>query len=197
MRVLRLHALAQDNLLPGCERHGRTLPLLVESSPTGKLGTVHAPGPAGSTRDSEGCSTPVFKESRAIPCEICRSMSQNTFRSTAHATRRQGDVSLRLLTCSRVFVRCHRVRHPMQFPCHGCLEVRRRGNGTFKVTVNGTLDTARIGRLKPATIDYTNFDSPISPVASLRVPLTSVIPTALSFTHSTQTTMPPPVLDAL
>jgi len=101
-------------------------------------------------------------------------------------------VDPRLRTCSHVFIRCDRVRRPMEPPYDGPFEVRQRGDKTFQVIINGFLDTVSIDRLKPATVDKKDSDPPVAPV-EFQSPTRSLPPVAvtgppLPFTQSIPST---------
>ncbi len=60
-----------------------------------------------------------------------------------------------LKTCSHVFLRCDRVRRPLQPPYDGPCQVLSRGDKTFKILLNGREETVSVDRLKAAAIETT------------------------------------------
>ncbi len=56
----------------------------------------------------------------------------------------------RLKTCFHVFLRCDRVRHPLQPRYDGPCQVLSRSDNTFKTLLNGREETVSIDRLKAA-----------------------------------------------
>ncbi len=77
-------------------------------------------------------------------------------------------VDPKLQSCSLVFVRCDRVKKPLQPPYSGPFEVLRRGDNTFSLQMNGKVETVSVDRLKAASLE----SSPTShPLPSQRPPL--------------------------
>ncbi len=58
-----------------------------------------------------------------------------------------------LQSCSHVFVRCDRVKKPLQPPYNGPFEVLRRGEKTFSLQMNNKVETVSGDRLKAASLE--------------------------------------------
>jgi cleavage and polyadenylation specificity factor subunit 1 len=68
-----------------------------------------------------------------------------------------------LRTCTHVYLRCDRVRSPLQPPYDGPYVVISRRDKVFKIRIGEREDNVSIDRLKPAVVDEPQASPPKSP----------------------------------
>ena len=73
-------------------------------------------------------------------------------------------VDPRLKRCTHVFLRCDRIRKPLQPPYDGPFKVLNRSDKTFTILLNGKEEVVSIDRLKAAFVEDTSKDSQNKPV---------------------------------
>ncbi len=79
-----------------------------------------------------------------------------------------------LQPCSHAFVRCDRVKSPLQPPSNGPFEVLHRGEKTFSLQMNGRVEIVSVDRLKAASLKSSPTSSPLPPQRPPLPPSSSV-----------------------
>ena len=82
-------------------------------------------------------------------------------------------VDPRLKQCTHVFLRCDRIRKPLQPPYEGPFKVLNRSDKSFTILLNGKEEIVSIDRLKAALVEETPKDSPNKSPTQLPTPITS------------------------